>query len=1049
MDKDFLSTFRNPGSEYRGAPFWAWNGDLAPDELRRQIRVMHDMGLGGFFMHSRVGLATDYMSERWMECIGACIDEAEKLTMRAWLYDEDRWPSGAAGGLVTKDPAYRQRALVLDATRDARNFEWEEGTLAACVARLDGTRADTVRPLKRGDAAPECAEGEVVLRFTVRVDDSSSWFNGQTYLDTLNAEAVQEFIRQTHAVYADRFGEHFGKVVPGIFTDEPQHQSKTMLSAGDDGLPSGSVPWTDRLPNVFRERYGYDLLDRVVELFFDVSDGGISQARYHFHDCVAHLFVNAFARQIGEWCDAHDMEHTGHLMEEPALVRQANKVTNCMRFYEYMQAPGMDLLSQYRREYDTAKQVSSAARQFGRRWRLTETYGVTGWDFDWTGHKALGDWQAALGINLRCQHLSWYTMQGQAKRDYPASMLHQSPWWPHYRKVEDYFARVNSVITRGREVRDLLVVHPIESTWTQIRVDWMQDPDVRGLEKELFRLRDVLLRENLDFDYGDEDILARHGEVAVDHNNNGVLRVGEAEYRAVVLPKMVTVRQSTLDLLREFRKAGGTVVFAAPPAEAVDAAASRAAAEFAQACILADSAEDAAAALSPAARRVSMTDDDGRELGGLLHLLCEDEQAQYLFICNTSEEPGQPGLNDIPVAQRTVTYPQALVEAFQGCAGAPVELDLETGSTAAASACRDRDKWLVRTSFDRLQSRVFAAPKTTAAAFQVAPPEETAAAIVSQTEVNPEQWDIGLSEPNVLVLDRPAYRLEDGQWQAPDEVLRIDNAVRDALGVPRRGGRMKQPWAQDPVPAPRTVAVDLRFAIQVETVPNAPLWLALEHPTAYDASLNGVELDLTPDDGWWVDPSLRRVPVDPALFQEGENSLDLRIEYPETFVGLESFFLLGSFGVRVNGTEASLVEAPAALQTGDWCDQGLPFYSGNVAYRERIEPRLGTGQRMFVRIPQYRGVAVRVLVDGDQAGIAAWPPFEVDVTAWVAQKSSVTLTLEVLGHRRNSHGPLHLTDPSPRWLGSAQFVTDGDLWTDEYRLVPCGLTAPPVLLVRE
>ena len=32
--------------------------------------------------------------------------------MLAWLYDEDRWPSGAAGGYVTKTPRYRQRRMV-------------------------------------------------------------------------------------------------------------------------------------------------------------------------------------------------------------------------------------------------------------------------------------------------------------------------------------------------------------------------------------------------------------------------------------------------------------------------------------------------------------------------------------------------------------------------------------------------------------------------------------------------------------------------------------------------------------------------------------------------------------------------------------------------------------------------------------------------------------------------------------------------------------------------------------------------------------------------
>ena len=45
--------------------------------------------------------------------IRACIEEAKQLGMSAWLYDEDRWPSGAAGGFVTSDLRYRERFMRL------------------------------------------------------------------------------------------------------------------------------------------------------------------------------------------------------------------------------------------------------------------------------------------------------------------------------------------------------------------------------------------------------------------------------------------------------------------------------------------------------------------------------------------------------------------------------------------------------------------------------------------------------------------------------------------------------------------------------------------------------------------------------------------------------------------------------------------------------------------------------------------------------------------------------------------------------------------------
>lgn len=83
--------FRNPTSEFRGAPFWAWNCKLDKEELLRQIDILQRMGFGGYHMHCRVGLDTPYLSDEFMEMISVCVDRAKEKQMLAWLYDEDRW----------------------------------------------------------------------------------------------------------------------------------------------------------------------------------------------------------------------------------------------------------------------------------------------------------------------------------------------------------------------------------------------------------------------------------------------------------------------------------------------------------------------------------------------------------------------------------------------------------------------------------------------------------------------------------------------------------------------------------------------------------------------------------------------------------------------------------------------------------------------------------------------------------------------------------------------------------------------------------------------
>lgn len=106
-------SFKKPENQYRSAPFWSLNGKLEKEELRRQIGTLKEMGFGGAFVHSRNGLDTEYMSEEWLDLVSFCADELEREGMDAWLYDEDRWPSGTCGGYVTREPRYRLKFLSL------------------------------------------------------------------------------------------------------------------------------------------------------------------------------------------------------------------------------------------------------------------------------------------------------------------------------------------------------------------------------------------------------------------------------------------------------------------------------------------------------------------------------------------------------------------------------------------------------------------------------------------------------------------------------------------------------------------------------------------------------------------------------------------------------------------------------------------------------------------------------------------------------------------------------------------------------------------------
>lgn len=1023
---DLRETFTDPGPEFRGKPFWAWNGRLHAGELVRQINVMHRMGFGGFFMHSRVGLATPYLSEEWFRLIRECVEAGDELGMEAWLYDEDRWPSGAAGGLVTKDAKYRQRRLALE-VMPARKFKPTGKELAVFTGHIEESALYDLAQV-RSPKEPKAKAGESVLAFYIRVSPESPWYNNQTYLDTLSHEAVRKFIAVTYDAYAREAGQEFGSLVPGIFTDEPNHGGTGGAIARGEGTMTVEAPWTEVLPKVFKERYGYDLLPHLPAIFFDVDGQRVSKARRDYHDCKTFLFVEAFARQIGEWCGKHKLLFTGHVLEEQRLLAQGNVVGSAMRFYEHMQAPGIDILTQFGREYLTAKQCASVHHQMGRKWLLSELYGCTGWDFTFEGHKAVGDWQAALGVNLRCLHLSWYTMLGEAKRDYPASIFYHSPWWKEYPAVEDYFARLGVLLTRGEPVRDLLVIHPIESAWVRMHADWPRDPEAAQADRDLEELQQVLLEAHYDFDYGDEEMMSRLSKVT--RAKAGVtISVGKAKYRAVVVPPMLTIRETTLRLLEKFRAAGGTVVFIGSPPQTVDCEPSDEAAELAMNCdCVAMKAEAIAEALRGKATHVSVADATGREFAPALIMLRKEGTRHILFVCNTDREHGCDEL--------TITVPVA---------GKAAEWDPQVGEVFRAEAREKQGSVQIRTSLPPSGSRLFVIdPDDT----ERLPRRKKMKPPARRQPLRATECEVLLDEPNVLVLDRASYFIGSKSVVrgGPEEILRIDQLIRDTVGLPRRGGQMVQPWARQGEPEGCDNLVLLLFRFYVAEEPTGPLHLVVEQPEHFFIAVNRHLLSVEDDEGWWVDPSFRKLPVAPWMLREGENVIGVTFSYCEDD-GLEAMYLLGDFGVMLDGTEATLVAKPTRLQLGDWVRQGLPFYSSAVTYQFPAKLYSQKGERVFLTFSDFRATCVRVRVNGKETDTTGWPPYEVEITDSVGEGDNM-IEVDVISSRRNVFGPLHLVDPDPRWTGPGEYVTAGSQWRDDYHLKPAGLMQAPVVEYR-
>jgi len=1023
--------FREPGAAFRGKPFWSWNGELKRDELLRQVEVMRDMGMGGFFMHSRTGLITQYLGDEWFDLTNDCAAKAEELGLEAWLYDEDRWPSGTAGGLVTQNPQFQERFLHLRIVKGS-DFLWHDDLFAAWSCELDGlsfTNSQRLHP----DTPSAAYHDKTVLACSIEPMDSSSFYNGFTYLDTMQRAATDEFIRVTHEAYKERCGEHFGRSIKGIFTDEP-HRGAVMAGFSVPNTdPLWMTPWTEQLPEEFQKRFGYDLVEQLPALFLWPDGERVCAVKWHYMELTQQLFLQNYAKPLFDWCQNNDLQLTGHVLHEDNLTAQATMQGSLMRFYEFMHAPGVDILSEGNRNYWVVKQLSSAARQLGQKWLLSELYGCTGWQMSFESHKAVGDWQTLFGINLRCHHLSWYTMEGEAKRDYPASIFFQSAWWKEYHHVETYFARLGWMLSQGEPCCETLVINPIESLWCQIHAGWVhglspQNDAVGALEQGYEELFFWLAGAHIDFDYGDEEMMGRLAHVERDQSGEARLFVGKASYRTVVVGRMTTMRSSTLRLLNEFESAGGQVVFAGDPPAWVDAVPSPAAFELASRALTLPWKEEplVEACARTLQNRVEILDPrSGKPLGEVFCQLRDDGEHKILVALNISTEQ---------------SFPSAIVRLHgAGSSTFVSEWNCWTGERYGVSATTRGGVVEFTTDFPISGERVF----TLSAQKEQLPQQETW--VETRREACAGPFRYSLNEPNVCVLDMARFQIDEGQWQDETEVLKVDQAVRRAFNYPLRSGEMVQPWYRNQTqPVAETKGkVRLRFEFWIEQLPQSPVQLCVERPELANIQLNGEVLDAT-SHGWWVDNAFERLNVPLELLVEGANVVQWEVNFQES-TNIEALYLLGDFGVTLSGTRKTLIALPATLEVGDIVSQGLPFYGGALTYQIPVSEEFASGEKVFLELSEWEAACAKVSAPGGEEQLIAWPPYRAEVTPILQSDVPVDLDLELILTRRNTFGPLHQTTLRASSYGPGNFLTEGDDFSREYVLYPAGLLGAPHL----
>jgi hypothetical protein len=966
--------FKNPPAGYRSAPLWVWNDRITPGEIDDGLADLQRHGIGGVFIHPRPGLITPYLSQEWLSLCRHAVESGKRLGMKIWIYDENSYPSGFAGGHVPAQmPEARRTGLkMIRATQLPVQLTPEPLLILA----KDSTGFSDITPrFKGGSFGP----GDYRI-FTLVREKPRPWYGGFTYVDLMQPEVTRRFIDVTMNAYKRAFGDEFGNVVPGVFQDEaeisPASEPEALV-----------INYTPALFDRFFEKCGYDLKPCLPSMYEEIGDW--RRVRHDFYSTILQLFIEGWAKPYYDYCTANHLQLTGHYWEHEwprPVVNPDNMAT-----VAYSQMPGIDILMNdfqmdVHAQFGNArsvKEIRSVANQLGRERTLSETFGAGGWDMSFADQKRIADWEYALGVNFMNQHLSYVTITGARKRDHPLSFSYHEPWWKHYRLLADYFGRLSVALCSGEQRNRILVLEPTTTAWMYSGAQWKNDHlDTLGKTFQDFVHR--LEAAQVEYDLGSEDILRNHAKI-----QDRQLVVGQRAYDLIVLPPgLQNIEETTFTLLQNYLANGGTLVCCGATPGFVSGRRS-------------DRVNSLSANSGP--RWVSVREED------VLKTITRLSPPVLVFRDSSSAPSPFPllfhhrrSLDDCEILFLANTDSGAYRSGeFLAHWGSCEKWDPFTGISTPYPSVAQGDRIIIGFSLPPGGSLLLclrAGPQT------AHPPK-------------PESWSnipsregtvVRRQKPNVLTLDYCDLTI-GGNTQKD---LYFYQAQQKAY---QHHGLERNPW--DNAVQFKTTILDrdsfdpgsgfeatFRCTL-ADGVDHTSLRAVVERPEIFRVSVNGKPARSLKGQ-WWLDKAFGVFDIG-QLVKKGENTITVASSPFTIHSELEPIYILGDFSLESRERGFRILPA-GELRTGSWNELGMPFYADGVSYTKSFDLAAGQikSRRFVIRLGRWRGVIAGVTVNNREAGTIAFAPYELDVTkALKPGTNSVTVT--VYGSLKNTLGPHH------------------------------------------
>jgi hypothetical protein len=548
LPEEWRQVWSSPPNALR--PLQIVHGIPAAQATPEAMGALKEIGFGGIVCN--VDFNEYMVSETHWATLRKAIQAAKQVGLEIWIYDEQGYPSGAAGGLVLKaNPAYDSQVLVYDPSQE---------------------QPFAIRPAYEHTHA------------------SNNFYAARRCPNLIDKAAMQCFIDKTHQAYYDKLAKDF-PVVQAFFTDEPSLMAVDLGQLPeyirknvrvDDPVdetvkPLPMIPWCDDLAKEYQRCYNEDLLSVRNSLFTGQTEQD-RQVRRRFWALIADLMADRFFGQIQQWCHTHHIASSGHSLREENLICHVGLYGNSLKALGRMDIPGLDVLSSEPSEvlhsmWLTASLPASAALFNGGRKVITEVS-----DFSQRmgsnqaasleKMQATAAWQAAFGVT---EFTSYYLSSAMDQIVYMIDIGSNIPFdKAKYQGYCEYVGRLNAILRQAQPDPKVLLYYPIYDLWAEYipvtgQLDLSsQTPRAQQLVHTFGALGQQMVRSQISFALPDHEILST-AEV-----RDGGLWIRGRRFEALVLPADVELPETAKDVASQFEAEGGYVFRAEQPNAVLD-----------------------------------------------------------------------------------------------------------------------------------------------------------------------------------------------------------------------------------------------------------------------------------------------------------------------------------------------------------------------------------------------------------------------------------------------------------------------------------------------